>query len=186
MEASKELAMCEAFKAGTPITKLQIEYELNSYQAAHRILKKHGLTRTDGGKSKEVAERKAKATEVGATIQDRQGCTKEQWDLLRALDEDYKKTPLAAFNTFKNNFQNLNKEVEFKISLWEWWELWNESGRYAQRVRNPDGMWVMAQKDRTLPLTKDNARIIPFGQLLKETRKPKVVAANDDVTQEVA
>ena len=172
-KAAREQAIVDRFKGGDTVTDIAGDFEM-TYQGVHRILKKHGLSRADGGKAKQMADRKAKETGT-PSIQDRHGCTKEQWDELRAMDEDYKKTPLAAFNTFKNNFQNLNKEtgIEFNITLWEWWELWKESGKWGFHMRNPAGMWVMAQKDRAQHLTKDNAQIIPFGELLKATRKTK-------------
>lgn len=164
-----EHQVCEDFKAGKTTTALAKELDV-TYQAIHRILKKNNLSRASGGKSKTVADRREKEANAPSPISDRHGCSTEQWDMLRAMDEDYKKTPLAVFNTWKNNFQNINPEVEFSLTLWEWWLLWEESGRWAQRARNPEGMWVMAQIDKSLPLNKDNARIIPFGQLLKETR----------------
>lgn len=182
-ETEKEL--CAEFEAGKTTTELSAKYEMTR-QGVHRILKKNGLTRANGGKSKAVADRKAQEATIPSTLADRHGCSPEQWEQLRAMDEDYKKTPLSAFNTFKNNFQNLYKEVVFDMTLWEWWTLWEESGRWAQHARNPEGMWVMAQIDRALPLTKNNARIIPFGQLMKETRKPKSAAANDGVEVAVA
>lgn len=178
-----EKDICSAFVAGKTTTELSVMYEMTT-GGIHRILKKNGLSRADGGKSKVVAERKAKASATASPLQDRHGCSDEQWDQLRAMDEDYKKTPLAAFNTFKNNFQNLYKDIPFSMTLWEWWTLWDESGRWAQHTRNPEGLWVMAQKDKSLPLTKDNARVIPFGQLMKETRKTK--AANAEIIEKVA
>lgn len=183
MSPEIEKEICDKFIAEQTITSLATEYEV-TYQGIHRIIKKHGLSRASGGKSKAVASRRAKE-QAEAPAQDRKGCTKEQWDQLRAMDEDYKKTPLAVFNTFKNNFQNLY-EVAFELELWDWWQLWEASGRWSQRARNPDGMWVMAQVDRALPLTKDNARIIPFGQLLKETRSVKAAANDPEPTKEVA
>lgn len=180
-----ETKICDDFRNGKTTTELATEHGI-TYQGIHRILKKHGLSRANGGKSKVVAERRAKESAEATTssIQERHGCTVEQWNMLRTMEDDYKKTPLAAFNTFKNNFQSIN-DVAFSMTLWEWWEMWEASGRWTQRIRNPDGMWVMAQLDKTLPLTKDNARIIPFGQLLKETRKYKK-SANADIAKDVA
>lgn len=169
MSPEKELQVCEDFKAGKTTTELATLHGV-SYQAIHRILKKHGLSRKSGGKSAQVAARNAAETAASSAIQERHGCSTEQWDALRAMDEDYKKTPLAAYNTFKNNFQNVHPDVGFDLTLWNWWLMWEASGRWTQRMRNPEGMWVMAQVDKSLPLTKENARIIPFGQLLKETR----------------
>lgn len=178
-----EKQICEAFIANATTTELATKYGV-TYQAIHRILKKNNLGRKNGGKSKEVAERNASAAPKVSPMQDRHGCTPEQWDELRAMDEDYKKTPLAAYNTFKNNFQNINKDAGFSLTLWEWWTLWKDSGRFAQRMRNPEGVWTMAQIDSAKPLCKENARIMPLGDLLKEKRKAKSKAVIVEATHE--
>jgi hypothetical protein len=177
-----EQYICDRFtgKLDMPAaTTTEIAVELGvTYQAVHRILKKHGLTRKDGGMAERDAE--AGATAKGPVMCDKYGCTKEQWDELRAMDEDHKETPLGRFHTFKNNFQNLYPEVVFDLSLWEWWTTWKESGKWGQHKRNPNGMFVLVQRDKTLPLNKENIHIIPFGEYLGQTRKqtarkPKVV-----------
>lgn len=181
MPKENEQYICAEFKAGK--TMIAIAKELGvTYQAIHRILGKHGLSRKDGGKSAQVVAREADTTiDKVLSMCDKYGCTREQWDLLREFDPDYKKTPLAAFHTYKNNFNNLYPDIEFDLSLWDWWIIWSESLMWGKHKRNPDGMYVMAQKDKSLPLSKDNARIIPFGQLLKETRKTKTAAKNDEM-----
>jgi hypothetical protein len=179
MAKQDEQYICDRFRGLIPgkepatVTEISLELGNISYQGVHRILKKNGLGRKDGGKAAQVAIRDDGIVDMAPVMCDKYGCTKEQWDELRAFDEDYKKTPLAAFHTFKNNFQNLYPDVAFELSLWEWWTAWKDSGKWGQHKRNPDGMFVLVQKDKDVAISNANIRIIPFGDYLKETRKTK-------------
>lgn len=156
-----------------PATTTEIAAELNvSYQAVHRLIKKNGLGRKDGGKAAQQAAKdpQDEASKVSGMCE-KYGCTKDQWDELRAMDEEYKNTPLHHFHTFKNNFQNLNPNIPFELTLWEWWNAWMASGKWHLRKRNPEGMWILVQVDKALPMCNDNIQIIPFGEYLKSTRK---------------
>lgn len=173
-----EKYICDRFQGliegKEPATTTQIAAELDvSYQAIARILKKNNLSRKDGGKAAQVAARGAPEEDVQklSVMCEKYGCTKEQWDELRAMDEEYKNTPLHQFHTFKNNFQNLYPDTPFELTLWEWWTAWIASGKWHLRKRNPEGMWILAQVKKELPMRNDNIRIIPFGEYLKSTRK---------------
>lgn len=164
--------ICREFRAGKTTTELKEEFGCTT-QGIQRLLRKNGLTRKDGGKHAQMAARKVTTSDHPKAMCDKYGCTKEQWDRLRAMDEDYKKTPLAQFHTFKNNFQNINPGVEFNMTMWEWWCIWEKSGMWGKHKRNPDGMHVMVQIDKAKPLTSDNAQIVQFGDHLRATRKTK-------------
>jgi hypothetical protein len=148
-------------------SEIAAHFEVSS-QCIHRYIKLMGLTRRDGGKAGQMKVRAIEASEE--VIVKKQGCTQSQWDRLRAMDEDYKLTPLFAYNTFKNNFQNSQPEVEFNLPLWDWWELWEESGKWGLHKRNPQGMYIIACTDKSKPLTKTNATVRPFAEVLRETR----------------
>ena len=152
------------------ITQIAAQFEVSN-QAVHRVLKAMGLKRADGGKAAQMVER-AKQVEDGAGVGifTKHGCTKVQWEYLRGLDPEYKNTPLAVYHTFKNNYITLNPGSLFQLPLWDWWSLWQESGLWGRHKRNPEGMYILIAKDRTLPLTKDNAHIMPFGDRLRESR----------------
>jgi len=152
------------------ITQISAQFGVSN-QAVHRVLKAMGLKRADGGKAAQMQERAKLVEESGGTgVFTKHGCTKEQWELLRGMDPEYKNTPLAAYHTFKNNYINLNPNSPFELSLWDWWSLWQESGMWGRHKRNPEGMYILIAKDRTLPLTRDNAYITPFGDRLRESR----------------
>lgn len=175
----REPQILEWFTSGKATTEIAaiLSEELGttvSYQAVHRILKKNNLTRKDGGKSVQTAAKKKGQAEAKIEKLDhRYGCTEEQWQLLRGMADAYKDTPLAVYNTFKNNFKNLYPDITFELSLWDWWSMWDESKKWGQHKRNPSGMFVMSFVDAKKPFAKDNARIIAFADLLREQRAPK-------------
>lgn len=179
----REPHIVEWFKSGKAITEIAaiLSEELGttvSYQAVHRIIKKNGLGRKDGGKSVQTTARKEEeAKQKVEKLDARYGCTDDQWKYLRGLAEAYKDTPLAAYNTFKNNFKNLYPDIPFELTLWDWWSMWEESGKWGQHKRNPKGMFVMTFVDALVPFAKNNARIMAFSDLLREQRAPKVKKA---------
>lgn len=186
--SDREVEICELFKTGTPITEISKILGGNvSYQAVHRILKKNNLSRKDGGKFVQTSTRREEqAKEKTQKLDNRYGCTDEQWAFLRGQAEAYKDTPLSAYNTFKNNFKNLYKDIPFELTLWDWWTLWDESKKWGQHKRNPAGMFVMSFIDPKQPFMKTNARVIAFSGLLKEQRapKPKVVIESEPEQEE--
>lgn len=164
-------------KAITEIARLLSESigTVVSYQAVHRILKQRNLTRKDGGKSVQTTAKNKELVEAKIQkLDDRYGCTEEQYQFLRGMSEVYKDTPLASFNTFKNNLKNLYPDIQFELTLWDWWTIWDESKRWDQRKRNPKGLYVMTFIDQKQIFNKANARIMAFSDLLKEQRAPKV------------
>ena len=147
-----------------------------SSQAVHRYIKMMGLTREDGGKSGQMKKRAIEDANTEA-LSTKHGCTREEWDRLRAMDEDYKLTPLSAYNTFRNNFQKTQPEIEFQLPLMDWWKLWEESGKWGLHKRNPAGMYIVHCVDKSKPMTKDNAAIRLFGDIVRETRARNKKAA---------
>ena len=61
------------------------------------------------------------------------GCTLEQYNYLRGMNKDYTKTPIYKFISQRNGAKK--RGIEFYLTLWEWWLIWKESGKYQKRGR---------------------------------------------------
>lgn len=83
-------------------------------------------------------------------ILDRYQCTKEDWLLLRdiglkMIDQgscNKDTTPLRAYQ--HQAFRAGKRDIEFKLTLMEWWRIWQESGRWAERGHGRG--WQMCRK----------------------------------------
>ena len=75
------------------------------------------------------------------TLLEAYGCTKEQWLELRDFGLDMVKagashdtTPLRAFQ-HQRHAAIAVRDIEWKLTLPEWWTIWQASGRWSERGR---------------------------------------------------
>src|SRR5690606_1984307 len=52
---------------------------------------------------------------------------------MQAAGVGYARTPLGAYRSQMHNARK--RGIEWKISLWEWWTIWQESGHWDDRGR---------------------------------------------------
>lgn len=163
-----------------------------SGQTLDQIGKKHGITRERvrqiitetygrlakvGGQSARAAKNKAarRAKQDAASLQ-KNGCTYLQYLLLvrycrklaRSSVSEYQ-TPIKAFGQQRNNARI--RGIEWQFKLWDWWVLWQKSGKWDRRGRGA-GKFVMCRKGDQGPYSVDNVYIAPaFENISASNRK---------------
>jgi hypothetical protein len=77
------------------------------------------------------------------------GCTPSQLEHLRQVGREMRaagasirQCPVTAFVVQRKNAAS--RGVPFKLTLWEWWSVWQESGKWSERARY-DG-YVMSRR----------------------------------------
>lgn len=122
-----------------------------------------GITAPDGGKRLAVTQRLASVREAQETrMMQKHGCTVAQYQRLVAVGRKMMEagagqyqTPIFAFVSQKRNAGERGIAWEFK--LWDWWSVWQASGKWDRRGR---GGFVMARFGDKGPYSKDNVKII--------------------------
>ena len=166
---TRHAAIAESFKAGTTTVQLAEQYGV-SRQRIQQILKRQGITRSFGGVS--VRKRNRVAIRLAAKNRyylEKYGMT---WPLYRSLRvlgktalkaglKSSSRTPLGAFFSQRRNAAK--REIEWNLSLGEWWNIWKESGKWNARGRHV-GQYVMARKGDTGPYAIGNVEIITASQ----------------------
>jgi len=142
------------YKDGLTLMMIGNKYGV-SRERIRQILKKEGLTRNDGGQAVTAkATKRNKVSRSNELKQIRFGCTLDQWNYYRSLDDDYKKTPLFYFHIQKCNAKS--RGICWDLTINEWWYIWQTSGHWSDRGR---GKYVMARHGDTGGYTIDNVYI---------------------------
>lgn len=163
-----------AYKSGTPMTELAEIYDLTR-QGIQLILKSNGLTAKSGGAAVRSKERQLKNNRDKIENRDtnclsKWGCTYEQWKELRDVHQNFHLTPIARYIQHRSNVKRDN--ITWDISLWDWWNIWNESGKYTSRGRGKNG-FCMTRKEDKGSYTKDNVYITTISENLKDGFKSR-------------
>lgn len=138
-----------AYLAGEAMPSIAEAYGMTR-QGVQLILKKNGYGSKDGGASirsatriKQEAASKHEKKETYCIL--KWGCTLDQWQLLRSVHPDFEHTPIARFIQHRNNVAK--KNISWSLSLWDWWSIWNESGKYHDRGRTKDSYCMVLKKN---------------------------------------
>lgn len=167
--------MVDAYLDGCTLEDIGKEHGV-SRERVRQILKKHGLTGKDGGVRVKSARNAAKRKErIDARYMASWGCSREYWETLRAMHEDYWQTPVGKYYNQMRNA--MNRGIEWAITLKEWWETWESSGVYEQRGINK-GQYVMARFNDVGPYAVGNVYITTTEENLKEYRTREYPAAS--------
>lgn len=138
-----------AFLAGEAMPAIAKSYGMTR-QGVQQVLKKNGYASKDGGASVRAAARikKLKVDKLekkDAYCGEKWGCSLAQWQLLRSMHPDFNLTPIARFIQHRSNV--MKKKIEWSLTLWEWWRVWNESGKYPERGRGKDNYCMARVND---------------------------------------
>lgn len=98
------------------------------------------------------------------------GVTEAQWYELKEIERRMRseghgrdRTPITAFT--KQRTRAANRGIEWKLSLWEWWSVWVESGKWLERGK---GGYVMCREGDRGAYQIGNVRIDHCSQNSRE------------------
>lgn len=157
-------AMASMYRSGKTLEQIGSVYGVSRERVRQVIKQRHGMTAEDGGMRQKAARRKERiAARKERDSLEKHGCTYAEYrglvELgreLRASGETYYRTPTGAFTNQKNNATA--RGIPFELKLWEWWQIWQESGKWEQRGRFGDG-YVMCRLRDEGPYSRENVYI---------------------------
>ena len=112
-----------------------------------------GVTRWDGGvHARSVVNKFRKKSKLDALRMERSGCSQSEYIEIR----DMRKGPTGPYTRQRHNA--IARGIEWKFSLWSWWQFWQESGKWSKRGRGGN-RYVMCRFGDVGPYSPDNCYI---------------------------
>lgn len=160
---ARTLAMAGMYKNGSTLEQIGAQYGVTRERVRQLISKFLGMNAKDGGKAKMVERRRAKVTaRKDAESLAKWRCTWAQYVKVRDIGKAMMasgagraRTPTGAYASQQQNAKR--RGIEWNISLWEWWTIWQESGHWEERGRGHG--YMMCRHGDTGPYDAGNVFI---------------------------
>lgn len=141
VDTGRAEAMASMYRAGKLLEEIAQVYGISRERVRQIITKEHGLTGRDGGhhaKAKAKKRERIRRRDEKAFAQ--WGCSYSQYRAIskmgakaQASGQMQSRNPVRAFASQRSNARR--RGVEWSISFWDWWSLWQASGKWDQRGR---------------------------------------------------
>ena len=156
--------LVEKYKQGLCLREIAAEYNV-SHQYIQQRLAREGITRKDGGiETKRVMlardkidKRNKRKERIERDCIRRWGCSKEKYNIIRAMNEKRYDSPIMAYVMQRHNAQR--RGITWEFNLWSWWEIWDRSGKYAKRGTH-HGEYGMGRIADQGPYSPENVYIV--------------------------
>jgi hypothetical protein len=151
--------ICNRYAAGETLAAIGVSFSISS-ERVRKILMKFGLDKTNGGLAVRNRD-KPREPQVEPYCVRTYGCTAEQLDKF-ALDER------RAFLQQRTNVRRT--DVPWRLTLPEWCDVWNRSGKWARRGRGPF-RYGLTRIDSNRPFSIENILILKNSRSAREKLK---------------
>ncbi len=142
----------DLYKGGRTLEQIGIRFGV-SRQRVKQIFDKCGISSENCGVTARRDNRIARMrSEIDARCISRKGCTLEQYSYLRSVEGN----PVRRFRAQKGNAYM--RKIPWQFKLWEWWTVWEQSGKWSLRGRHL-GEYVMARINDAGPYSPSNVKI---------------------------
>lgn len=161
------------YRSGHTLGQIGHAYGLTR-ERVRQILRKRGVRRDEGGgalktllrcEDKKI-KRLSKIARRERFAREKFGCTWAEYKVLGPRSDTH--SPLGRFIRQRQNAKN--RHIAWHLTLMEWWELWQKSGKWTLCGRGA-GKYVMARWGDSGPYSMANAKIIEWSENSAEARE---------------
>lgn len=146
----RAVKMAAMYRAGMTLQEIGEKHGISRERVRQLMTKHLGMRQSGGGQAaKARMKSQRKKAEQDQRYIEKYGCTFDQYREVREFGKQMMaegfgmyRTPLYAYLSQRNNAKN--RGVEFKLTFWQWWTLWQESGKWSERGKRRDG-YVMSR-----------------------------------------
>lgn len=143
-------AMAAMYRAGKTLEEIGHLYGITRERVRQIISRSHGLSADDGGQAVRVKiNRERRKAEKESECYHKHGCSTVQLRELRKIGRamiasgaSHSQTPVGAFISQRRNAKS--RGIEWSLLLWDWWTIWQESGKWDEHGRAADA-YVMCR-----------------------------------------
>jgi hypothetical protein len=126
---TREKQMAALYKSGKTLQEIGDQFGLTRERVRQLITKWYGIRRADGGRHKTAEENRAKfEAKRNARSLKKWGCNFDQYTLLRDM-----RKPTRCYAAQRQNAAK--RGIGWELNLWQWWSIWQQSGKWSQRGR---------------------------------------------------
>jgi len=167
-DMQRATAMAAMFRSGRTLQQIGELYGVSRERVRQIISKEFSMSGADGGQRKRADARRARSeAKKQAACLAKHGCTVEELAGLRRKTkalvrkgESYYRTPIGAFQNQRSNAKA--RGIGWNLTIWEWWNIWQESGHWEERGRSRDA-FVMCRFGDTGAYEAGNVYIATLG-----------------------
>lgn len=141
--------MAELYRGGQTFAEIGQLFDLSWERVRQLVAHDHGLGRLDGGAHKKIQLRKErKLATRNVDCLSKYGCTFDDYRKIRGE---------AAHKFYSQKTAARKRGIGWGINLWQWWTVWQESGKWALRGRGQG--YAMCRKGDVGPYAVGNVFI---------------------------
>lgn len=145
--------MAAMYRSGMTLHQIGEKFGISRERVRQVMTRNLGITQKDGGKTKRSEVRRARrAAQRDAEYLASHGCTWDQYKEVREIGRamvaqgiGIYRTPLRAFISQQNNAKN--RGISWGLNFWQWWTIWQESGKWEERGRAKDSFVMCRHRD---------------------------------------
>lgn len=157
--------ICALYSSGKTLEEIAMVVHLTR-ERVRQILKKRGITKFQGGyfvvaRSIQEAEALANSRKREAESQSQWGCDYETACRINGGRAVRTCGPIKAF--WMQRRSAATRGIDWLMTLPQWWEVWQTSGKWAERGRGKN-LYCMARLSDVGPYSVDNVHIITNSQ----------------------
>lgn len=136
-DETKHNTIIELFKQGKTLREIGAMYSVTG-ERIRQILAAHGVSGQQGGQAVRTAQRSAAIRQKREqACLEKHGCTLEQFDSICTNRPEGSTSPHLIFIRQRNHAKC--RGVEWNLKFWDWFCVWQESGKWDARGRGVEG-----------------------------------------------
>lgn len=147
---TKAEAMAAMYSGGKTLAEIGELFGVSRERVRQIMTKHHGMRRDGGGQHVRAQRKKvAKARNKDTAALRKHGCSHAEYRALVELGRTMKadgishdRTPTGAWHSQRANANS--RGIEWNLLLWDWWNIWQQSGKWNDRGRTK-GSYVMCR-----------------------------------------